>query len=110
MEYVAADALLTPFPTGSFGGIIAGGELINHVDGDKLLAEVSRLLQPYGRALLSVGMKWCLDSMYAVADAFTEAVARSGAVADSATVAFNARNKAETESRSMSLRVAITRA
>ena len=68
--YVCADALQMPFPKETFSGIIAGGELINHVCGHSLLMEIHRALRPGGRLLLSVGMKWCIDSLYAILDAY----------------------------------------
>lgn len=69
MEYVCADAMCLPFVDGMFEGIVAGGELINHLPGETLLKEIHRVLRPAGRVVLSVGMKWCLDSMYAILDA-----------------------------------------
>jgi ubiquinone/menaquinone biosynthesis C-methylase UbiE len=71
MEYVCADAMCLPFVDGAFEGIVAGGELINHLPGQALLKEMHRVLRPAGRVVLSVGMKWCLDSMYAILDAIT---------------------------------------
>lgn len=69
MEFICADAMRLPFSDASFGGIIAGGELVNHLPGQALLKEICRVLRPSGRVILSVGMKWCLDSMYAILDA-----------------------------------------
>ncbi|MBI4319449.1 MAG: class I SAM-dependent methyltransferase [Chloroflexi bacterium] len=71
MYFVCADALQLPFADNTLPGIVAGGELVNHVPGDVLLREVGRVLQPGGRAILSVGTKWCLDSLYSVLDAMT---------------------------------------
>jgi SAM-dependent methyltransferase len=70
MQYICADALCLPFSDGSFSGIIAGGELINHVSGERLLKEISRVLKPGGKLILSVAMKWCMDSVYSVLDSF----------------------------------------
>jgi ubiquinone/menaquinone biosynthesis C-methylase UbiE len=71
MTYACGDALQLPFRDGAFSGIMAGGELVNHVALEPVLREIHRVLAPAGRASLSVAMKWCLDSLYAVADAFT---------------------------------------
>lgn len=71
MQYVGADALLLPFRNEAFAGVVAGGELINHVPSDQLVSEISRVLQPGGRAIISVGMKWCVDSFYALVDSLT---------------------------------------
>jgi ubiquinone/menaquinone biosynthesis C-methylase UbiE len=68
-EFICADAMRLPFPDATFGGIIAGGELVNHMPGYALLKETHRALQPGGKLILSVGMKWCLDSIYAILDA-----------------------------------------
>jgi len=68
MFYVSADALSLPFRNGAFTGIIAGGELLNHVPLASGLREIHRVLAGCGRAVLSIGMKWCLDSLYALLD------------------------------------------
>ncbi|MGH9988102.1 MAG: class I SAM-dependent methyltransferase, partial [Nitrososphaeraceae archaeon] len=70
MEYLCSDAIMLPFSDGSVEGIIAGGELINHVNGEKLLREIRRVLKPRGRAVVSVAMKWCSDSLYSVSDSY----------------------------------------
>jgi SAM-dependent methyltransferase len=70
MRYVCADALSLPFADNAFEGIIAGGELINHVPGEILLREMHRVLKPRGKIILSVAMKWCLDSLYSLLDSF----------------------------------------
>ena len=69
MKFICGDALNLPFPESTFDAVIAGGELINHLAGECLLGEVYRTLKPGGRAIISIGMKWCIDSIYAVFDA-----------------------------------------
>lgn len=70
MKYVCCDVLALPFSSGAFSGIIAGGEIVNHVSAKRLLLEARRVLIPGGAVILSVGMKWCLDSVWSLADAF----------------------------------------
>jgi SAM-dependent methyltransferase len=68
MEYVCADAMALPFRNAAFEGIIAGGELVNHMPAKPMLDEASRVLKKGGKIILSVGMKWCIDSLYALLD------------------------------------------
>jgi SAM-dependent methyltransferase len=69
-RYLCADALTLPLADRSVDGIVAGGELVNHVDAERLLAELHRVLVPSGRVVLSIATKWCLDTLYCLLDAF----------------------------------------
>lgn len=71
MSYVCGTALSLPFGDRSFRAVIAGGELLNHVSLVGGVAEISRILTSGGLAILSIGMKWCFDSLYAMVDAYT---------------------------------------
>jgi ubiquinone/menaquinone biosynthesis C-methylase UbiE len=68
MEYVCGDAMMLPFRNNVFEGIIAGGELICHMPGEAMIRESSRILKCGGKVVLSVAMKWCIDSFFAVLD------------------------------------------
>ena len=68
-RYVCGDALALPLADRSVDAVVAGGELVNHLDGGRLLAEMHRVLKPSGRVVLSIAMKWCLDNLYCLADA-----------------------------------------
>ena len=70
MRYLCGDALVLPLADRSVDGIIAGGELANHVDAERLLAELYRVLAPSGRVVLSIATKWCLDTLYCLLDTF----------------------------------------
>ena len=65
------DARGLPFRSGSFGAVIAGGEVLNHIrDYEGAVREMARVLRPTGVLLLQVAGKWCLDSLWALLDAF----------------------------------------
>jgi SAM-dependent methyltransferase len=70
MQYLCGDALALPLADCSVDAIVAGGELVNHVDAERLLAELERVLIPSGRIVLSIATKWCLDTLYCLLDAF----------------------------------------
>jgi SAM-dependent methyltransferase len=70
LRWLCGDALALPLADRSVDGIIAGGELVNHVDAVRLLAELHRVLVPSGRVVLSIATKWCLDTLYCLLDAF----------------------------------------
>ena len=66
------DPTQLPFTSGSCSAVIAGGELLNHLEGyERSLAEIARVLQPDGILMLQVGAKCCLDSLWALLDAVT---------------------------------------
>lgn len=68
---VQADAMSLPFAESAFGQVIAGGELLNHLDYELCLNEVRRVLKPGGVVLIEFGAKWCFDSLWALLDSFT---------------------------------------
>lgn len=71
VRLVQFDAQALPFPSSSFEYAIAGGELLNHLaDYSLVLTEVHHVLRPGGFLLLQVGAKWCLDTLWAILDAF----------------------------------------
>ena len=70
LRWLCGDALALPLADGSVDGIVAGGELANHVDAERLLGELHRVLVPSGRVVLSIATKWCLDTLYCLLDAF----------------------------------------
>src|SRR5689334_9916411 len=70
LRWLCGDALALPLADRSVDGIVAGGELANHVDAERLLAELHRVLVPSGRVVLSIATKWCLDTLYCLLDAF----------------------------------------
>jgi SAM-dependent methyltransferase len=64
------DARALPFPSRSFGAVIAGGEVLNHIhDYEGAVREMARVLRPTGILLIQVAGKWCLDSLWALLDA-----------------------------------------
>jgi len=71
VRLIQFDARVLPFQNESFGSVIAGGELLNHISNyAEALSEFWRVLKPSGILLVQVGGKWCLDSCWAMGDAF----------------------------------------
>lgn len=65
------DATALPFADQSFASVLAGGELLNHIpDYSRAILQFRRVLKPGGILLLQVGVKWCLDSLWAILDSF----------------------------------------
>ena len=71
MVHLCADAQRLPLASACLPAVVAGGELVNHLEPAVFFGELARVLQPGGRAVVSVAMKWCLDSLFAVLDAST---------------------------------------
>jgi ubiquinone/menaquinone biosynthesis C-methylase UbiE/uncharacterized protein YbaR (Trm112 family) len=76
VQLVQFDATALPFADQSFGNVLAGGELLNHIPNYPIaLSEFWRVLKPGGILLLQVGSKWCFDSLWATVDPFIGHVA-----------------------------------
>jgi len=69
IRYVVGDLLATPFPAGSFMAVTAISVIEHGFDGERLLAEVSRLLAPRGFFLASTDY-WASKVATAGAEAF----------------------------------------
>lgn len=70
LALVQFDAHRLPFEDEAFRQVLAGGELLNHVDYPVVLRELSRIVSVGGILMVQFGAKWCLDSLWAIADAF----------------------------------------
>lgn len=70
VEFLQFDAHQLPFREGSLCQVIAGGEILNEVDYRMVLKELGRTIRPGGVLLVAFAAKWCLDSLWAIADTY----------------------------------------
>jgi SAM-dependent methyltransferase len=68
VDYIQYDTHALPFSDDSLHQVIVGGELLNHVDYGRVAAELARAVAPGGAVLVQFGVKWCLDSLWALLD------------------------------------------